>query len=278
MNKTIDMTSINISKFMGSVSDTEIDLMNESFGDKVKEEDPDAVNQDGSEDNFVTSGNQDDAIGLVDDVLKSYAEMDGADIVIGDIKDYDLDGMKLNSVSAKIGDNDYTFFTVDEGEVFVGLTSDFEENSVDIDTFSEWIDSDDENLQSSGTDETEDIAELVMDTIETETGDSLDYEIEEPGDDDTEEVAVPVDEAKVIVDADKNVNGKKNAKVVRKGVVDDLRQLTDKRDDSFEAYEQKNGTDQQRRNKKIIKRKAKKAGVPVNPPAPQDNGMGGGMM
>lgn len=278
MNKTIDMTSINISKFMGSVSDTEIDLMNESFGDKVKEEDPDAVNQDGSEDNFVTSGNQDDAIGLVDDVLKSYAEMDGADIEIGDIKDYDLDGMKLNSVSAKIGDNDYTFFTVDEGEVFVGLTSDFEENSVDIGTFSEWIDSDDENLQSSGTDETEDIAELVMDTIETETGDSLDYEIEEPGDDDTEEVAVPVDEAKVIVDADKNVNGKKNAKVVRKGVVDDLRQLTDKRDDSFEAYEQKNGTDQQRRNKKIIKRKAKKAGVPVNPPAPQDNGMGGGMM
>lgn len=278
MNKTIDMTSINIRKFMGSVSDTEIDLMNESFGDKVKEEDPDAVNQDGSEDNFVTSGNQDDAIGLVDDVLKSYAEMDGADIEIGDIKDYDLDGMKLNSVSAKIGDNDYTFFTVDEGEVFVGLTSDFEENSVDIDTFSEWIDSDDENLQSSGTDETEDIAELVMDTIETETGDSLDYEIEEPGDDDTEEVAVPVDEAKVIVDADKNVNGKKNAKVVRKGVVDDLRQLTDKRDDSFEAYEQKNGTDQQRRNKKIIKRKAKKAGVPVNPPAPQDNGMGGGMM
>lgn len=278
MNKTIDMTSINISKFMGSVSDTEIDLMNESFGDKVKEEDPDAVNQDGSEDNFVTSGNQDDAIGLVDDVLKSYAEMDGADIEIGDIKDYDLDGLKLNSVSAKIGDNDYTFFTVDEGEVFVGLTSDFEENSVDIDTFSEWIDSGDENLQSSGTDETEDIAELVMDTIETETGDSLDYEIEEPGDDDTEEVAVPVDEAKVIVDADKNVNGKKNAKVVRKGVVDDLRQLTDKRDDSFEAYEQKNGTDQQRRNKKIIKRKAKKAGVPVNPPAPQDNGMGGGMM
>jgi len=278
MNKTIDMTSINISKFMGSVSDTEIDLMNESFGDKVKEEDPEAVNQDGSEDNFVTSGNQDDAIGLVDDVLKSYAEMDGADIEIGDIKDYDLDGMKLNSVSAKIGDNDYTFFTVDEGEVFVGLTSDFEENSVDIDTFSEWIDSGDENLQSSGTDETEDIAELVMDTIETETGDSLDYEIEEPGDDDTEEVAVPVDEAKVIVDADKNVNGKKNAKVVRKGVVDDLRQLTDKRDDSFEAYEQKNGTDQQRRNKKIIKRKAKKAGVPVNPPAPQDNGMGGGMM
>ena len=278
MNKTIDMTSINISKFMGSVSDTEIDLMNESFGDKVKEEDPEAVNQDGSEDNFVTSGNQDDAIGLVDDVLKSYAEMDGADIEIGDIKDYDLDGLKLNSVSAKIGDNDYTFFTVDEGEVFVGLTSDFEENSVDIDTFSEWIDSDDENLQSSGTDETEDIAELVMDTIETETGDSLDYEIEEPGDDDTEEVAVPVDEAKVIVDADKNVNGKKNAKVVRKGVVDDLRQLTDKRDDSFEAYEQKNGTDQQRRNKKIIKRKAKKAGVPVNPPAPQDNGMGGGMM
>lgn len=278
MNKTIDMTSINISKFMGSVSDTEIDLMNESFGDKVKEEDPEAVDQDGSEDNFVTSGNQDDAIGLVDDVLKSYAEMDGADIEIGDIKDYDLDGLKLNSVSAKIGDNDYTFFTVDEGEVFVGLTSDFEENSVDIDTFSEWIDSGDENLQSSGTDETEDIAELVMDTIETETGDSLDYEIEEPGDDDTEEVAVPVDEAKVIVDADKNVNGKKNAKVVRKGVVDDLRQLTDKRDDSFEAYEQKNGTDQQRRNKKIIKRKAKKAGVPVNPPAPQDNGMGGGMM
>lgn len=278
MNKTIDMTSINISKFMGSVSDTEIDLMNESFGDKVKEEDPDAVDQDGSEDNFVTSGNQDDAIGLVDDVLKSYAEMDGADIEIGDIKDYDLDGLKLNSVSAKIGDNDYTFFTVDEGEVFVGLTSDFEENSVDIDTFSEWIDSGDENLQSSGTDETEDIAELVMDTIETETGDSLDYEIEEPGDDDTEEVAVPVDEAKVIVDVDKNVNGKKNAKVVRKGVVDDLRQLTDKRDDSFEAYEQKNGTDQQRRNKKIIKRKAKKAGVPVNPPAPQDNGMGGGMM
>ena len=278
MNKTIDMTSINISKFMGSVSDTEIDLMNESFGDKVKEEDPDVVDQDGSEDNFVTSGNQDDAIGLVDDVLKSYAEMDGADIEIGDIKDYDLDGLKLNSVSAKIGDNDYTFFTVDEGEVFVGLTSDFEENSVDIDTFSEWIDSGDENLQSSGTDETEDIAELVMDTIETETGDSLDYEIEEPGDDDTEEVAVPVDEAKVIVDADKNVNGKKNAKVVRKGVVDDLRQLTDKRDDSFEAYEQKNGTDQQRRNKKIIKRKAKKAGVPVNPPAPQDNGMGGGMM
>ena len=278
MNKTIDMTSINISKFMGSVSDTEIDLMNESFGDKVKEEDPDAVNQDGSEDNFVTSGNQDDAIGLVDDVLKSYAEMDGADIEIGDIKDYDLDGLKLNSVSAKIGDNDYTFFTVDEGEVFVGLTSDFEENSVDIDTFSEWIDSGDENLQSSGTDETEDIAELVMDTIETETGDSLDYEIEEPDDDDTEEVAVPVDEAKVIVDGDKNVNGKKNAKVVRKGVVDDLRQLTDKRDDSFEAYEQKNGTDQQRRNKKIIKRKAKKAGVPVNPPAPQDNGMGGGMM
>lgn len=277
MNKTIDMTSINISKFMGSVSDTEIDLMNESFGDKVKEEDPEAVNQDGSEDNFVTSGNQDDAIGLVDDVLKSYAEMDGADIEIGDIKDYDLDGLKLNSVSAKIGDNDYTFFTVDEGEVFVGLTSDFEENSVDIDTFSEWIDSGDENLQSSGTDETEDIAELVMDTIETETGDSLDYEIEEPGDD-TEEVAVPVDEAKVIVDADKNVNGKKNAKVVRKGVVDDLRQLTDKKDDSFEAYEQKNGTDQQRRNKKIIKRKAKKAGVPVNPPAPQDNGMGGGMM
>lgn len=278
MNKTIDMTSINISKFMGSVSDTEIDLMNESFGDKVKEEDPEAVDQDGSEDNFVTSGNQDDAIGLVDDVLKSYAEMDGADIEIGDIKDYDLDGLKLNSVSAKIGDNDYTFFTVDEGEVFVGLTSDFEENSVDIDTFSEWIDSGDENLQSSGTDETEDIAELVMDTIETETGDSLDYEIEEPGDDDTEEVAVPVDEAKVIVDADKNVNGKKNAKVVRKGVVDDLRQFTDKRDDSFEAYEQKNGTDQQRRNKKIIKRKAKKAGVPVNPPAPQDNGMGGGMM
>ena len=62
----------------------------------------------------------------------------------------------------------------------------------------------------------------------------------------------------------------------------DVRQTTwkdgDLHDDSFAHYERTNGTDQKRRQYVLLRKKAKKYGVSVNPPAQNNDPMGGGMI
>jgi len=134
-------------------------------------------------------------------------------------------------------------------------------------------------LSSVSAEDAESVVELITDTIATETGDSFDYEMSEPeSDDDT--ISEPVDEAQAVVRLKKkiNINGNRNAKLHIKN--DDANQTTWKantnNDDSLAANERRNGTSQENRNAKIIKNKAKKAGVPVNPPV--QGGAPGGMM
>lgn len=223
------------------------------------------------------STEQDDVIGLISDVVSSYNEEGGdAD---SEINDYDVDGTNVSSINVTLGDNVYTFFTMDDGNVYSCLNDDFEENSQDIDTLQDFVNSDNENLSSASAEDAESVVELITDTIATETGDSFDYEMSEPeSDDDT--ISEPVDEAQAVVRLKKkiNINGNRNAKLHIKN--DDANQTTWKantnNDDSLAANERRNGTPQENKNAKIIKNKAKKAGVPVNPPA--QGGAPGGMM
>lgn len=183
--------------------------LNESTEDETEpavEEDPDGVVRG----DLDISSEQEDPIAVIKEVLEAYAE-NGGDCEVGEINDYDVDGVDVNSIQATIGSNDYTFFTLYE-DIFCALTSDFDEYSQDKDSLEAWCtleesDSDEAPLSANveiAEGDTQAWIDFVTDVIATETGDKVEFEAEEP-EEDEQVVEEPVTEgARVRVNPKKN--------------------------------------------------------------------------
>ena len=153
---------------------------------------------------------QEDPISVIKETLEAYAE-EGGDCEVGDINDYDVDGKSVSSINARIGDNEYTFFTLYE-DIYCALADDFEEKSQDIETLEDWTRLDEDESDEAPLCANVEIAEgdtqawidFVTDIIATETGDQVHFEADEVEDGEETEEEVIDEAAKVKVNPKKN--------------------------------------------------------------------------
>ena len=156
------------------------------------------------------STEQDDPISVIKETLDAFVEQ-GGDCEVGEINDYDVDGVDVSSIQATIGSNDYTFFTVFEN-IFCALTDDFDAYSQTKEDLEEWCaleeDENDEAPMCANVEiaegDTQAWIDFVTDIIATETGDDVEFEARDI-EDGEEQVEEPVDEAVKV-----KVNPKKN--------------------------------------------------------------------
>lgn len=171
-----------------------VDRMNaDAFSHLFEDEDVMDIEDNGEERyKVVTAAEQDDPIAVIEDVLNAFAdemsEAEDADIEVsvGEIEDYDIDGVDVSSIKATIGANEYAFFQLD-GSVYSCLAEDFDEFSEEIESLREFVTSGNENLADCDASVTEEVVSLVTDIISTETGETFVYDIEGGENDDVEE-------------------------------------------------------------------------------------------
>ena len=185
--------------------------LNESEEDIEVEDEEDDIDPEGVvRSDLDISTEQDDPIAVIKETLDAFVEQ-GGDCEVGEINDYDVDGVDVSSIQAKIGSNDYTFFTLYE-DIYCALTDDFDAYSQTKEDLEEWCsleeDESDEAPMCANVEiaegDTQSWIDFVTDIIATETGDDVEFEARDI-EDGEEQVEEPVDEAVKV-----KVNPKKN--------------------------------------------------------------------
>lgn len=162
-------TPLNESKTIVDFSKIDENFAAMEFNDGLHDNESDVV---------LPAKKQNDSLALVQDILNTYMEdVSDADMEMGDIEDFDIDGVSVSELAAIIGANSYAFFTRDDDNVlYISSSEEFDDNSENIDDLNKFIGSDDvETIDSS---ETGGIVVRIKEIVKTENDDDFDYEYE----------------------------------------------------------------------------------------------------